>query len=288
MTATHDVTVVDAQIIADLRRDLDALAAQLAEERAQRTAMTEVLGVINASTGDLSPIFDAILDRATSLCRPALGMMWTYDGEQFLPAAVHGPTPFVEFYRNQKRLPPVPGSGLSRHVLGEDIVKSDDIADEPLYKAGNARRRAFVELGGARSAASLALRRGDKLVGAIQVYRQEVRPFSELETTLLSDFAAQAVIAMENAQLLGELRARTEELAQRNSEYGERIEQQAATIDVLKAMSGSPGDPQPVFDLIAERARAYCEADGVSVALLEGELLHLQGSSRMELVASGL
>jgi signal transduction histidine kinase len=200
MTATDDATVVDAQIIADLRRDLGALAAQLTEERAQRTAMTEVLGVINASTGDLSPIFDAILQRATSLCRPAFGMMWTYDGEQFCPAAVHGPTSFVEFYRDQKRLPPVPGSGLARHVSGEDVFRSDDIAGEPLYKAGNARRRAFVELGGARSAISLALRRGDKLVGAIQVFRQEVRSFSDLEMTLLSDFAAQAVIAMENAR----------------------------------------------------------------------------------------
>ena len=134
MTARHDATVVDAQIIADLRRDLAALSTQVTEERAQRAAMTEVLGVINASTGDLSPIFDAILDRATSLCRPALGIMWTDDGEQFLPAAVHGPTPFVEFYRNQKRLPRVPGSGLARHVSGEDVVRSDDIADEPLYR----------------------------------------------------------------------------------------------------------------------------------------------------------
>ena len=109
--------------------------------------------------------------------------------------------------------------------------------------------------------------------------RREVRPFTEKEIALLENFAAQAVIAMENARLLTELRQRTEELARRNSEYGERIEQQSATIDVLEAMSASSGDAQPVFQVIVERARAFCDADHANLALVDGDMLHVQATT---------
>mgnify|MGYP003694252461 CR=1 FL=1 len=110
----------------------------------------------------------------------------------------------------------------------------------------------------------------------IAAYRQEVRPFSDKQIALLQNFAAQAVIAMENARLLSELRERTEELAARNSAYGERIEHQAATIDVLKAMSGSPGDPQPVFDLITAHAQIIGNADVAALLEFDGRLAHLR------------
>ena len=211
MSATPDSTFTPEQLIADLQRQLAECRAERDEALQRETATTEVLQVINASPGNLAPVFDAILKKATRLCEPALGMLWTYDGEQFCPAVVHGPASFAEFYQGQQRLRPVPGSGLSRHVSGEDLVQSADIANDALYREGNPRRRAYVELGGARSAVSVALRQDGNLLGAIQVYRQEVRPFTDKEIALLQNFAAQAVIAMENARLITETREALEQ-----------------------------------------------------------------------------
>ena len=144
------------------------------------------------------------------------------------------------------------------------------------YERAEPARRALVDLGGARTHLTAALRKGDVLLGDISIYRQDVRPFSTKQISLLQNFATQAVIAMENARLLGELRERTEELAARNSAYGERIEHQAATIDVLKAMSGSPGDPQPVFDLITAHAQIIGNADVAALLEFDGRLAHLR------------
>ncbi len=160
-------------------------------------------------------------------------------------------------------------------MRGEQLVHISDITGEEAYRS-NPTHRALADQSGARTAVWIALRRDDTLLGVINIYRQEVRPFSDRQIELLRGFAAQAVIAIDNARLLRELRQRTEELARRNSEYGERIEQQAATIDVLKVMSASPGDPQPVFDLIVRRARDLC--NGMSVGLFEydGTLVHMR------------
>src|SRR5207245_5894462 len=138
-------------------------------------------------------------------------------------------------------------------VSGERFVQNPDIRELAARLPDDPRVQLSIAHG-LRTALFVPLRKEADLLGYISAFRDQIRPFSDREIALVENFAAQAVIAIENARLLTELRQRTDELARRNSEYGERIEHQAATIDVLKAMSASPGDPQPVFDLIAQQA----------------------------------
>ena len=138
-------------------RELHQRTSDLKEALEQQTATAEVLQVINSSPGDLAPIFDALLAKATTLCETAFGILWVHDGERFSPAAVHGPDALVEFYRNEQ-LPPIPGVALSRHLSGEDLLESIDLATDPLYQQGHVGQ-AFAKLGGAHSAISLALRK---------------------------------------------------------------------------------------------------------------------------------
>jgi two-component system NtrC family sensor kinase len=172
-----------------------------------------VLQVINSSPGDLKPVFDAMLERAMRLCEAAFGVLWTYDRDRYYAAVVHGaPGAFVKFLR-QPRLPPYhPSSGLGRMLLGEDLAINADMSAEEIYRSGDPLRRAIVDLGGARSAVTVSLRKDRSLLGAFTIYRQEVRPFTEKQIALLENFAAQAVIAMENARLLDEVRQRQAEL----------------------------------------------------------------------------
>ncbi len=245
------------------------LLTETREALGQQTATAEVLGVINSSPGDLMPVFDAILEKAHNLCHIAQGSLELYDGERFRAVAVRGmPQTFADMLR--QGTPGLDNPATRPLIEGHRFSHIRDLAETDYSLTQSA-----VELAACRTLLCVPLRRDDALLGMIASARREVRPFLEKEITLLENFAAQAVIAMENARLLTELRQRTDELARRNSEFGERIEQQAATIDVLKVMSSSPGDPQPVFDLIAQRARAFCGADHISIELLDDKTLRL-------------
>src|SRR6516225_2712936 len=264
-----------AQLIADLQGQLAECRAERDAGLAREAALAEVLQTTNSSPGNLTPVFDAILEKAHALCGVEHGALVTYDGEYFRLAADRG---MPQFFIKQLRQPyrATPGSSHERLLRGERYTQ---VADARAAAAENPQRRLAVRTG-SRTILMVPLRKEGALLGYITAHRREVRPFSDNEIALLEAFAAQAVIAMENARLLGELQARTDELAARNSAFGERIEHQSATIDVLKAMSASPGDPQPVFDLIARSARDLCNAATAVLFEFDGELVHLRSVER--------
>ena len=250
---------------------LQTRTANLREALEQQTATAEVLGVINASPGDLAPVFEAILEKAHGLCGADIGALTRYDGEFMRAVAVRGlSAENAALIKEPFR--PSPGGGIQRLIDGARFSQMADMATEHVP----GQSETFATRTGLRTYLGIPLRKDGMFIGQISAYRREVRPFAEKDIALLENFAAQAVIAMENARLLSELRARTGELAERNTAFAERIEHQAATIDVLKAMSASPGDPQPVFDLIAQRARDICGGYGVSVFEYDGALMHLR------------
>jgi signal transduction histidine kinase len=231
---------------AGLEQKVEARTQELSEALEQQTATAEVLQVINSSPGDLAPVFDAMLEKATRVCSADAGVLCTYDGEYFWPVALCG---LSEFPRDPIR--PHPKMGLGRLTRGEDIVHILDSAAGEVYQSGDLGRRAIVELGGARSTLTAALRKEGILLGSLTIWRREVRPFTDKQIALLRNFAAQAVIAIENVRLLNELRA--------------SLDRQIATSEVLRVISSSPGELKPVFETMLENATRICEAKCASL-----------------------
>lgn len=217
--------------VARLQQALSACRAELDAALARQAASLEVLQAINASRGDLEPVFGAMLENALRLCEASFGFVTTYDGARFERAAHRGvPEALQEYFRGGMDQPR-PGDAHWRLLAGEALIHNLDQMDEDAYRDGNPLRRAVVDLGGARSALVVALRREDALLGALTIYRKEVRPFSDKQVSLLQGFAVQAVIAMENARLLAELRDRTEEVGRWNRELEARVAAQVAELE---------------------------------------------------------
>jgi GAF domain-containing protein len=245
--------------------------ARLTRERdealGQQAATADVLRIISSSPGNLDSVLETILANATRLCEANFGVLLLYDGAQFRVAAAHNPPPtFAELRRRQ---PKIRSSGvLARVAVTKQLLHIADCTEDASYKQGDDDFVAFVDLCGVRTLLDAPLLKKGELIGTIALYRQEVRRFTDQQVELVRDFAAQAVIAIENARLLSELRQRTADLT-------ESLEQQTATSEVLQVISSSPGDLQPVFEAMLEKAVRICDAKFGNIYAPDGNVFRL-------------
>src|SRR5262245_34172753 len=242
------------------------IAGTLTEALEQHAATVEVLRLISQSPTDVQPVFGAIAEHALRLCRAKQGLVVTFDGELLhLSAVAHIEAEGVELLRSGFPTRPDRGTVIGRAVLMKATVHVPSVLDDPEYA-----KVAFAKITGFRSGLAVPMRRNGNVIGAIGVGRVVGGPFSDREIALLQTFADQAVIAIENVRLFKELEGR-------NRDVTTALDRQTATSEILRVISSSPTDVQPVFDAILRSGVTLCDAVFGAVFRLEGDLVYLVG-----------
>jgi class 3 adenylate cyclase/putative methionine-R-sulfoxide reductase with GAF domain len=238
-TARHRNSAASAK-----ETDVAQLTYERDEALEQLAATSDVLKIISSSPGELQPVFQAMLENAVRICGAKFGNLWLREGDAYRIGATHGaPAAYVDFLRTEPVFLPNPNVGLGQLAKTKEAYH---LADAAAVARHSRLREATINLAGARTLVVVPMLKDDEVVGAVSIYRQEVRPFTDKQIELVKNFAAQAVIAIENARLLNELR--------------ESLEQQTATSQVLQVISSSPGQLESVFQTILENATRICEA----------------------------
>ncbi|MGC1641789.1 MAG: GAF domain-containing protein [Pseudolabrys sp.] len=249
----------------ELQEQVAALTRELKEAREQQSATSEVLQVISSSSGELAPVFESLLASAKHLCGAEFGAIFLREGDGFRIVALHAASAeYTEARWHAPFIRPAADTGLGRVLETKQVVQIADVRAVPGY-VDNPVQAPVVQLAGVRSKLTVPMLKEEDLIGVIEIDRQEVRPFTDKQIELVKNFAAQAVIAVENTRLLNELRQRTDDLSG-------SLEQQTATSEVLKVISSSSGKLEPVFQTMLANATRICEAAFGSMLLVEGNV----------------